>query len=117
MAGEYILIVEDNRVLRQLCTDILASAGYRPIATPTAATAQKLAQEHRFRLAVIDLGLPDHDGHELALLLGLPTILISGQVVQSDPRLQKLPPSIRFMKKPFRVPHLLDVAAGLIGSS
>ena len=47
MAGEPILIVEDNEKSRKLVRDILQVKGYRTLETETAEEGIRLAQESR----------------------------------------------------------------------
>lgn len=60
-----ILVVEDDRATRTFLADNLAADGYEILEAASAAEALR-AMETRFPdLALIDLGLPDHDGLEL----------------------------------------------------
>jgi CheY-like chemotaxis protein len=62
MAGELILVVEDNDRNRKLVRDLLQFTGYRTLEAETAAQGLALALEHVPRLVLLDVQLPDMDG-------------------------------------------------------
>ena len=62
MAGELILIVEDNEKNRKLVRDVLQVKGYRTIETETAEQGLKLALENSPSLILMDIQLPGMDG-------------------------------------------------------
>ena len=74
MAGELILIVEDNEKNLKLVRDLLQLKGYRTLEAETAHDAIALATEHTPDLILMDIQLPDMDGvAALGLLRGEPT--------------------------------------------
>jgi two-component system, cell cycle response regulator DivK len=62
MAGELVLIVEDNEKNMKLVRDILQVKGYRTLEAGTAGEGLALAGEHRPDLILMDIQLPDLDG-------------------------------------------------------
>jgi two-component system cell cycle response regulator DivK len=62
MAGELVLIVEDNEKNLKLVRDILQVKGYRTLEAGTAEQGLALAGEHRPDLILMDIQLPDLDG-------------------------------------------------------
>jgi two-component system cell cycle response regulator DivK len=64
VAGEQILVVEDNEKNMKLCRDVLRASGYRPIEATTGRRALELAVEHRPDLVLMDIQLPGLDGIE-----------------------------------------------------
>jgi two-component system, cell cycle response regulator DivK len=62
MAGELVLIVEDNEKNMKLVRDILQVKGYRTLEAGTAEQGLALAGEHRPDLILMDIQLPDLDG-------------------------------------------------------
>ena len=62
MAGELILIVEDNEKNLKLVRDLLQFKGYRTLEAGTAERGIALAGEHRPDLVLMDIQLPDLDG-------------------------------------------------------
>ncbi len=64
MAGELILIVEDNEKNRKLLRDVLTFKGYEIIEAETGEEGIRLAQERRPSLVLMDIRLPGIDGIE-----------------------------------------------------
>ncbi len=62
MAGELILIIEDNEKNRKLCRDVLQVKGYQTIESETAEEGLKLAVEKSPALILMDIQLPGMDG-------------------------------------------------------
>jgi CheY-like chemotaxis protein len=62
MAGELILIVEDNEKNRKLVRDVLQFKGYRTLDAETAEIGLDLAREHRPALILMDIQLPGMNG-------------------------------------------------------
>jgi DNA-binding response OmpR family regulator len=65
MSVPYILFVEDHRDTAVMVKMFLESMGYSVVAVATASEALSRAQDMRFDLYLLDLGLPDMDGIEL----------------------------------------------------
>ena len=64
--GETILIVDDDDVLGQILSRVLAQQGFTVRRAITAAQALQVGTQWPPRLALLDLCLPDGDGVELA---------------------------------------------------
>ena len=62
MAGELILIIEDNEKNRKLVRDVLQVKGYKTLEAETAEDGLKLAQENAPALILMDIQLPGMDG-------------------------------------------------------
>ncbi len=62
MAGELILIVEDNERNLKLARDLLQVKGYRTLEARNAAEGIAVAQAHHPDLVLMDVQLPDTDG-------------------------------------------------------
>ena len=62
MAGELILIIEDNEKNRKLVRDVLQFKGYRTMETETAEEGLRLAVEKSPALILMDIQLPGIDG-------------------------------------------------------
>ncbi len=69
MAGELILIVEDNPLNTKLLRDVLAAQGYQVADTVTAEEGLEIARRDRPSMILMDIQLPGMDGvtalHEL----------------------------------------------------
>ena len=64
MAGERILVVEDNEMNMKLFRDVLQATGYRTLEATAGEEAVELATEHAPDLVLMDIQLPDIDGVE-----------------------------------------------------
>ena len=62
MAGEQILVVEDNEKNMKLLRDVLQATGYRTLEASTGGQALMLAAEHGPALVLMDIQLPGIDG-------------------------------------------------------
>jgi two-component system cell cycle response regulator DivK len=62
MAGELILIVEDNEKNRKLVRDVLQFKGYRTLEAETGEIGLSLAREARPALILMDIQLPGMSG-------------------------------------------------------
>src|SRR5688572_29763594 len=85
MSANAILVVEDEFLVRMFAVDALEDAGFRVLQAGTAAEAiQALRGAPDVRAALVDIGLPDRPGDELAaeihaLRSDLPIIIASGR--------------------------------------
>jgi CheY-like chemotaxis protein len=91
MAGEKILIVEDNPMNLELATDLLEAAGYFVIQAGTAEEGIKLARADFPDLILMDIGLPGMDGLEATGVLkqdlatkDIPVIALTAHAMQGD---------------------------------
>ena len=62
MAGELILIVEDNEKNRRLVRDVLRFKGYQTIESETGEEGVELARSRQPALVLMDIQLPGMDG-------------------------------------------------------
>jgi DNA-binding NtrC family response regulator len=65
MANERILVVDDERGVRALCSDLLKRAGYEVEAVDSGPAALGRATESEFDLVLADVNMPRMDGIEL----------------------------------------------------
>ncbi len=91
MAGELILIVEDNDKNLKLVRDVLRFKGYRTIEAVTAGQAISLAGEHHPDLILMDIQLPDMDGSTALTQLraepstaNIPVVALTAQAMGGD---------------------------------
>ena len=83
MAEKSILLVEDERELRDVLALGLRRAGYTVDIAATAAEAHQLLEQKRYALVIADWRLPDGNGIDLAdraVKLRARTIIISGYI-------------------------------------
>ncbi|HEX5395661.1 MAG TPA: response regulator, partial [Candidatus Limnocylindria bacterium] len=58
----YVLVVDDDKDIRSLLTDLLEGDGYRASAVPTGGEALAAVEKERPDLVMMDVKLPDQDG-------------------------------------------------------
>jgi CheY-like chemotaxis protein len=64
-----VLIVEDDDDSREMLGELVTAFGHRAVAAASAREALEQARDQKPDLALIDIGLPEVDGLELARLL------------------------------------------------
>ena len=64
-APEHLLIVDDDREIRNLLTEYLEQAGYRVTAVGDGKAMRRALEANRIDLVVLDLMLPGEDGLSL----------------------------------------------------
>ncbi len=69
LAGVKVLLVEDQDDLREMSQTLLREAGLEVVAAACARDALEIAPQFKPQVAVLDIGLPDISGYELAALL------------------------------------------------
>ena len=91
MAGELILVVEDNEKNRKLVRDVLRFKGYRILEAETGEDGIRLAREHGPRLVLMDIQLPGMDGIEAlrrlradAVTRAIPVIAVTASAMDHD---------------------------------
>src|SRR4051794_12818401 len=91
MAGERILVVEDNEMKMKLFRDVLLATGYRALEATTGAEAVDLAVEHAPDLVLLDIQLPDGDGVDILRRLrtddrtsAIPVLAVTAQAMHGD---------------------------------
>jgi DNA-binding NtrC family response regulator len=61
----YVLVVDDDDAVRNLCVDIVSNLGYVSVAASTVEDARKIIRQRKPDLVLLDLRLPDGDGAEI----------------------------------------------------
>ena len=115
MAGELILIVEDNERNRKLVRDVLAFHGYRLAEAETGEDGVRLARELHPQLVLMDIQLPGMDG--IAALGQLrsdpatrtiPVIAVTASAMTQDRQKIMAAGFDGYQSKPIRVREFLD---------
>ena len=91
MAGERILVVEDNALNMKLFRDVLVAKGYRTLEATTGGEAVELATEHEPDLVLMDIQLPDLGGvqalgrlRENERTAAIPVLALTAQAMDGD---------------------------------
>jgi CheY-like chemotaxis protein len=110
--GELILVVDDERAIRDLVSEGLASHGYRAITADNGEQAIRLFQHHRqeVRLLVTDGAMPVLDGRRAVaemrkLRPDLPVVFTSGEAKGDE----KAAEGVILLPKPFSLEEMLAV--------
>jgi two-component system KDP operon response regulator KdpE len=110
-AAHAVLVIDDDPQLRRLLRTTLAAQGFRVVEADTAARGLIEAASHKPDLVILDLGLPDAEGHEVVRGIRawstLPIVILSARVDE----LQKIAAldagADDYVTKPFTVGELL----------
>ena len=118
MAGEQILVVEDNAKNMTLLRDVLRATGYRTLEASTAKQALLLATEHGPALVLMDIRLPDMDGVEALGRLrmdertaSIPVVAVTAQAMKGDTERFKEAGFDGYLTKPVDIDELLATVA------
>ena len=112
-----ILLVEDEFLVRLFAIDALEDAGFRVLQAETAAQAlQALRGASDVRAAVIDMGLPDRPGDQLAaevraLHADLPIVIASGRSGRELRERFANQPRVAVLVKPYTADLLIEALA------
>jgi len=116
-ASRTILVVEDDRALRELLRITLEGSGYTVLAAADPAEALRLAEPPGCVIALLvsDVMMPGMTGPDLARRLrasraGLEVLMVSGYSRDSE----LLDPRDAFLQKPFRPQVLTDMVRELL---
>jgi two-component system cell cycle response regulator DivK len=115
MAGERILIVEDNEMNMKLFRDVLVATGSRALEATTGEEAVDLAVEHTPDLVLMDIQLPDVDGVDVLRRLrmvertaAIPVLAVTAQAMQGDHERFLAAGFDGYVSKPVHVGELID---------
>ena len=122
MAGELILIVEDNDKNLKLARDVLQYRGFRTLEAMTAAEGVKLALEHQPDLVLMDIQLPDADGVSAlqqlraeAATQAIPVIAFTASVMDADRQRLAAAGFDGYLPKPIDVKAFPDQVRSYLG--
>jgi two-component system cell cycle response regulator DivK len=114
MAGEQILVVEDNAKNMKLLRDVLQATGYRTLEASSGGQALTLATEHGPALVLMDIWLPDMDGVEALSRLrmdertaSIPVLAVTAQAMEGDRKRLKEAGFDGYLSKPVDIDELL----------
>jgi two-component system, cell cycle response regulator DivK len=115
VAGEQILVVEDNEKSMKLFRDVLQVKGYRTLEATTGRRAVELATEHPPDLVLMDIQLPDIDGVVALARLradertaSIPVLALTAQAMEGDRDRFLAAGFDGYLSKPVNVVELID---------
>jgi two-component system cell cycle response regulator DivK len=116
MAGERILVVEDNEKSMKLFRDVLTATGYRTLEATTGTRAVEFAIEHLPDLVLMDIQLPDIDGVEALTRLradertnSIPVLALTAQAMHGDRERFLAAGFDGYVTKPVNVVEFLEI--------
>lgn len=109
--SERILLIEDDKRIREFVTSALEAEGYQVFEAGSAAWGASEAARLKPQLIMLDLGLPDRDGVEFIRDLrgwsSIPILIISARTEEKG-KVEALDAGADdYLTKPFGVPELL----------
>jgi two-component system, cell cycle response regulator DivK len=121
MAGEPVLVVEDNAKSMKLFRDVLQATGYRTFEATTGEEAIELARTHLPALVLMDVRLPGIDGVEALARLRkdertacIPVVVLTAQAMQGDRERFLEAGFDGYLAKPVDLRELLGAVGALI---
>ncbi len=111
-AGETVLVVEDEPVIRDLVVEVLQELGYRALEAADGLAGLKILQSReRVDLLVTDVGLPGLNGRQLAdhartTRPGLKVLFVTGYAENATVANGFLDPGMEMITKPFAIETL-----------
>jgi two-component system, cell cycle response regulator DivK len=116
MAGELILIIEDNEKNLKLVRDLLQVKGYRTLEAGAAELGVELARRHSPQLILMDIQLPGMDGvtalGELKadpVTAKIPVIALTAFAMQDERQRFRMAGFDGYLAKPINIQELLEV--------
>lgn len=121
MAGEKVLVVEDNETNMELATALLEAAGYVVLSAVTAEEGIKIAKDHSPHLILMDISLPGMDGltatgilKEDAATGHIPVIALTAHAMRGDETKALSAGCSGYVSKPIDTRAFAQTVAGYI---
>lgn len=116
MSKSRILLVEDDRALREALADTLALGGYDYLEAADGEAALALLQRENVAMVVSDVNMPGMDGHALLRTLRerfpqLPVLLMTAYGTVQNAVVAMRDGAVDYLVKPFEPQALLDLVA------
>ena len=116
MSKSRILLVEDDRALREALADTLALGGYDYLEAADGEAALTLLQRESVAMVVSDVNMPGMDGHALLRTLRerfpqLPVLLMTAYGTVQNAVVAMRVGAVDYLVKPFEPQALLDLVA------
>ena len=121
MAGETILVVEDNPMNMELVSDILEAHGYQIIQAINGNEAISLVQEKMPDLILMDIQLPGLDGLTVTGIIkdnpdtrGIPIIALTAHATRGDEEKARMAGCDGYISKPIDTRTLPETIQNLL---
>jgi len=124
MAGEKILVIDDDQDIRRLLGVRLKAKGYEAVFAGDAISAVNQARHERPDMILLDLSLPAGDGYvvmerlnAIPALEGIPVIVVSARDPLVEEERLAAARADSFFRKPFDYEELMIAIARALGSA
>ena len=114
-----ILLIEDNKEMRENTTEILELANYNVVAAPNGKIGVDLAGKEKPDLIICDIMMPELDGYGVLYLIsknpstaGIPFIFLTAKAERGDMRKGMSMGADDYLTKPFDEMELLNAVEG-----
>ena len=116
MPSRTVLVVEDERNVREPLTHLLRLRDFEVVTADTASDAVALLQQDTPSAAIVDLRLRRGTGRDVVAQVpaAVPVIIFSGVASESG-GLEHLRPATRFVEKPCSLTWLIDRLDEMLG--
>lgn len=121
MSSIKILIIEDNEASLKLLDAHLKRAGYTTVTVQNGYDGLKIARQEKPDLIVLDLMLPDIDGHKLCYMIKfdkklshIPVAIWTSRDSEDVADLAKNCGADAFVAKTTRIPVVMDIISRLL---
>lgn len=121
MANRKVLVVDDEPEIVLVVTKLFKSKGYEVVTAKNGIQAIQVAIKERPDLLILDISLPEGDGHYVAKQMGkipetssIPIIFLTAHSLRKDFQLAYDEGVSRYFTKPFKHDELLLAAGQLI---
>jgi two-component system, cell cycle response regulator DivK len=122
-ARKTVLLVEDNETIRDAFGILLEESGYAVVQAATGAAALEAAKGSPPDVVLLDLGLPDMPGLDVARKLAadsatasVPILAITGRALETDRDACLAAGCAGYLTKPVDTRQLLRQVAGFVGN-
>ena len=121
MAGELILVVEDNEKNRKLVRDVLTFKGYEVVEAETGEDGVRLARERVPKLVLMDIQLPGIDGIEALRRIradettrAIPVLAVTASAMDRDRQTIMAAGFDGYQSKPLNVKEFVAAVAAIL---
>ena len=117
--GEVILVVDDEKHIRDILRESLESSGYGVATAGDGVEALAMLKSRSFSLVVLDIRMPQQGGLALlreakAIISGLPVLVVTGMAGEEEIREAMDLGAAGCIRKPFQVEALIAEVRGLL---
>ena len=111
MIKDKVLVIDDERAIRNLISTVLSTQGYEVLTAASGTEAESLINSHSPDIIILDLGLPDMDGMSILVKTRtwskMPIIVVSARNTEGDKVMALDAGADDYIEKPFGTRELV----------